>query len=678
MRKLLRFIPIPLTFFLALGILYGYFFTPEIQSVAIFLIVLMVLLKTLQIFSKKKLALRYVFSINAFALIFLAGALSYQMQHSNQLNLSNGVKLNAVLKIEKILKPSKYHHKYVARILQVDSTIANTKALLSISRDSLDDIYANGDILLANCRFKTLEKPKNPYAYDYENYLKNRQIYAILHIDNEKHIKLLGSDKTILSTVSKLRANIIKKLKINGFEKDELAIINALLLGEKQLISKDLKENYANAGAIHILAVSGLHIGILLFIFSFLLKPFEQLKYGKYFVPAFLIVLLWLYAALAGLSPSVVRAVAMFTALTLGIYAHRLTNTYNTLFISMFFLLLIYPSYLFEVGFQLSYLAVFFIVWLHPLLSSYWRPKSKILLFFWNLFLVSVCAQIGVGALSIFYFHQFPLLFFITNLVVLPFLGLILGFGVLVIVLSLSGLLPSFLSLSYQFIIKQLNHFVAMISGQQDFVAKAISLDVVSLLFIYCLIILFFKWLENKNYWRLFGVMTSLVALLSMNFYTKLENASKNELVIFHDSKKTMIGLKEGSSFSIYSKQVLDSFPNYISNYMIGLKLENPVEKHQLKSLFSVNNHQILVIDQHGFFASNLVNPNMLLLSNSPKINLERFLLKHKPEVVIADGTNYNSLKKRWLSTCEQHNIRFYDTSKEGAFRKDDLRSIEL
>jgi competence protein ComEC len=654
-----------------LGILFAHFFSPKLALLSSCLLGLIFLLKICQILSKKSPKGKLLFSFIAFVWMFLIGAHCYQTQHSSQYYPQTELASKAVVKITKSLNSSNYYQKYYAELWQVDLAQVNTKILLSIPRDSSAVAYSRDDVLLVYGYFKNFEKPRNPYVFDYGKYLKNKQVYHQFFVSDTKYVKHQGSEKTFLGAIAKFRNKILEKLKSSGFENDELAIINALLLGEKKLISKDLKDDYANAGAIHILAVSGLHIGILLLIFSFVLKPFERIKYGKFLVPSFLIVLLWLYAALAGLSPSVVRAVAMFTAITLGIYANRLTNTYNTLVISMFFLLLFNPSYLFEVGFQLSYLAVFFIIWLHPLLSNYWRPKSKFVKFFWDLFLVSICAQIGVGALSVFYFHQFPMLFFVSNLVVLPFLGLILGMGVLVIVLSLLGVLPDFLANMYQFLIRQLNHFIANISNQEEFVAQEISLDILSLLLIYGFILLFFKWLENKNYWRLLSAMSVLLLLLSTSLFRNIESVSKNELVVFHDSKKTMIGLKKGKSLSLFSKEALETLPKYINDYKVALGLESFVHQLEMNNLIVVNDLYVLVVDQGNVFESTLVCPDILLLVNSPKVNLERLVTIHQPSLVIADGTNFKSFTQSWSKTLKNSNIKYHNTSLQGAFKSD-------
>src|SRR5690606_7904768 len=172
-------------------------------------------------------------------------------------------------------------------------------------------------------------------------------------------------------------------------------IIQALVLGEKKDIDKNLYNEYAAAGAVHILAVSGLHVGILYFILAFLLNPLKRIKSGSYLHAIIIVLLLWGFAMLSGLSPSVTRAVTMFSFFAVAGIFGRQTNTLNTLFLSFLTLLIINPMWLFQVGFQLSYLAVFFIVWLQPIFYKVGYSKSRIIRKIWTIISVTIAAQIG-------------------------------------------------------------------------------------------------------------------------------------------------------------------------------------------------------------------------------------------------------------------------------------------
>ena len=163
---------------------------------------------------------------------------------------------------------------------------------------------------------------------------------------------------------------IIKNLENHHFKKEELSVVIALILGQQQDISKEVLRDYQYAGAVHILSVSGLHVGFILLFITTLLKPIPNSRKGTIVKLIITLVSLWAFGLLAGMAPSVVRSVTMFSFVAIGLFLRRSVNIYHSLLVSMLLILLFRPSFLFDVGFQLSYLALFFIVWLQPLFKS--------------------------------------------------------------------------------------------------------------------------------------------------------------------------------------------------------------------------------------------------------------------------------------------------------------------
>ena len=339
----------------------------------------------------------------------------------------------------------------------------------NISKDSILNPLKVDELLYVKPEFVTINAPLNPHQFDYKFYLAKQGIHQQVFLEKEG-FKSLGLDQfSFIGVAAKIRDKVQESLQKYYFKVDELAVINALLLGQRQEISKDLIEDYSKAGAIHILAVSGLHVGIILLILSSLLKPLERIKNGRVLKTILIVLLLWMFAFVAGLSASVVRAVAMFTFLAIGLSFKRKNVILFSLITSMFFLLLFKPMFLFDVGFQLSYLAVFGIIWIQPKLYKIYKPRFKLDDKIWQLFTVSVAAQLGVLPLSLYYFHQFPGLFLLSNLLIIPFLGAILIGGIIIIILALTDFLPQFLAEIYGYIISLMNNFVSWISKQEQF-----------------------------------------------------------------------------------------------------------------------------------------------------------------------------------------------------------------
>ena len=417
------------------------------------------------------------------------------------------------------------------------------------------------------------------------------------------------------------------------------------------------------------MAVSGLHVGIILLILSFVLKPLERVNKGILIKLVLVILFLWFFALLAGLSASVIRAVTMFSAIAIGQFFNKRNAVEHSLIFSMFIILLWNPLFLFDVGFQLSYTAVFGIIWVQPVLSQLWKPTFFIVDKGWQLITVSVAAQLGVLPISLFYFHQFPGLFFISNLIIIPFLGVILGLGLVVLVLSYVSILPLFLEGFYGDIISILNKVVAFVARQENFLFSEISFSSVKMIFSYLLIFSGFQLFLKLNAKRCFLFLGSILAFQCVFIVEKYTKAQKSELIVFHKSKNTIIGKRKGSSFEVYHSMdsLLISSQKLLINYKVG---ENISSQNYLKlsNLMYYKKKVVLIIDKDGLYNIKELNSPIVVLRQSPKINLQRLVKKLKPAIIIADGSNYKSYIENWKTTCKNLKIPFWTTYNQGAY----------
>ncbi|WP_179022089.1 ComEC/Rec2 family competence protein [Winogradskyella forsetii] len=672
--KLLNFTIIKLTIFLVFGILLAHYLRLDFQTVLYATIGLVILIRVYWLALKSKINRSPYFGILACLCMVGVGIISYHLQdetlrskHYTHLNSSENYN-TIVFQIEKRLKPDAYNAKYIAVIKSFNDEEAIGHLLINIKKDSLSKYLNVDDIILTSSELKVIQKPLNPYQFDYSKYLELQQVYHQLYLNSNTILKLSNSKSTIYGYADALRTTINLKLVEAGFEKDALSIMNALLLGQRQMIDKSVYNNYVNSGTIHILAVSGLHVGLILWILNFLFRPLLYLKYGNFIRPFILIIILWTFAVIAGLSPSVTRAVTMFSVISFAMHLKRRTNIYNTLVISAFFILLIKPTFLFAVGFQMSYLAVLGIVSVQPIIYKLWQPKYWILDKPWQIFTVTLAAQIGVVPISLFYFHQFPGLFFISNLVVIPFLGIILGFGLLIIALALLGFLPKSIVDIYSFIIDSLNNFIAWVAQFESFLFRDIPFTLLQVLVSYLIVIAMIQAYKFRNFkWT----AMSLIAIIGLHctyFYNK--HQSQNEaLVIFNKSRYSMIGLKTNNQLTLFHN--LDSVQlqsnHAIKNYKVGESIDL-VKTDSLQSVYIYKNKIILAIDSIAVYKGISFYPNYILLRNSPRLNLNRVIDSLKPEQIIADASNYKSYLKRWKATCEHKKIPFHQTNEKGAY----------
>ncbi|HIP27306.1 MAG TPA: ComEC family competence protein [Flavobacteriaceae bacterium] len=671
--KLTKYIPAILTLFIILGIATSYYFNPSQKIILGLLVFFLIVLSIGFYLTNKSFKQSLFFSIIAYCVFFIIGvaAVNFQNQKNRENHYSHFIEKDnkMILILDKKLKSNTYYDKYIATVLQLNNSKTLGSIIVNIQKDTIrNKLIEIGNEIYVQSNLKEINKPLNPYQFDYQKYLKKQQVFHQINI-KQTECKLIKRKKTLNYYLTKIRININVALKKHHFKKDELAIINAIILGQRQKVSKGLMQSYAEAGAIHILAVSGLHIGILLLILSFILKPIESIKKGKTIKVILIILFLWLYAFLAGLSPSVIRAVTMFTAISIGAYSNKKTSTIQSLFISMFVLLLINPLYLFSVGFQLSYLAVFSIVYFYPLFIQFYNPEFWLFKKMWQLFAVSVSAQLGILPLSLYYFHQFPGLFFISSMVIIPFLGIILGFGILIIILALADILPLPLAHLFSWIINQMNVFIEFIAKQESFLFKNIPFTI-WMLFTTYFIIFYLFWLWKKpSVNKIKIVLITILLFQGVLLYKKYQKQTSNQFIIFNQSKKNITLIRNGIQTNIFHN--LDSSKvknNYAIHNFIIEKGNLNLKQLPNKNIYKVNNKTILVVDSLGVY--NILKPKIdyVVLQQSPKINLNRLIAIIKPKLIIADASNYKSYKLNWKNTCDSLQIDFHDTSVKGAF----------
>ncbi|WP_346883057.1 ComEC/Rec2 family competence protein [uncultured Algibacter sp.] len=673
--SLLNFTILKLTLFLIAGIVIGHLINIPLQIILFVNGISLILLFYCYWRARNTFIKTMWFGNFAFTTMICIGVLTTtlhnQKNNSNHYthHISNDVSSpkRSTVRIREILKSSTYQHKYVIDILQVDETKTTGKSILNIKKDSLQNLLKVDDIFIVKADFKAISMPKNPGQFDYKHYLAKQYIYHQLFETNTSILKVENNSVTLLGIANNIRQYINKKLKPYGFEPNQKSIINALLLGQRQDISKDIYSSYVNAGVIHILAVSGLHVGIILLILNFLLKPLERFKHGRLIKTLLIVSILWSFAIVAGLSASVTRAVTMFSVFAIAANLKRPTNTYNTIAISMFVILLCAPRLLFDVGFQLSYLAVIAIVSIDPFLYKLWKPKYKLVDKYWHTLTVTISAQIGIIPLSLYYFHQFPSLFFLSNLIIVPFLAIILSFGILIILLAIINILPQSLATAFGGIISIMNDFVSWVSNQDVFLIKHISFSLLYVFASYLIIISLMRLLIKRNYYNLKFVLITIITIQSILVYNKHIRHS-NEFIIFHKNRFSLIGntINNEIMVSTNSDATL-SKSDIIKDYTVSKDIKI-IKKTPLRNTHQFNNQSLLIVDSLGVYNVKTLKSDYILLRQSPKININRLIDSIRPQLIIADGSNYKSYVKHWEAICIKRKLPFHHTGKKGAF----------
>lgn len=677
--KVLQFPLARITIGFLTGILVGYYFKPAFLFVFSTLFIAVFAFVVAYFWSKRNSVNTIYFGLATYFLAFNIGT-STQIIHTDSFQKSNYIHQKGIfdrphlvlVTVREKLRNSSFNDRYIVIVNEIDGTTNTGRILLNVRKDSLNHTFETGTHLQINGSLYQNSPAKNPNQFDYGKYLESKQIYAQLYAD-ASDIKI-GSliTKDIWYYTSKLRSKIIRNLEKSNFNKAELHVAVALILGQQQDILPEIIKDYQFAGAVHILSVSGLHIGFILLFVTFLLKPFPNTKRGSFLKLIVILFSLSSFGLIAGLAPSVLRSVTMFSFVAIGMYLRRSTNIFHTLLVSMLLILLVQPSFLFDVGFQLSYVALFFILWLQPLLAGLWQPKNRIATYFWDILTVSFAAQMGTFPLSIYYFHQFPGLFFVTNLVIIPFLSVIMGLGVLVMVLAAFDYVPLFLAKSLEWSIYILNKIINSIASLEQFIIQEIPFNWQLLWSIYLLLIATIIWFKKPSFNRLVLAMVSIIIFQITYFQTHLAIQTQSELVIFNSKKSSLIAARNGKHITLYANDSLlktASKNKTFSSYSMG-NFSNLKTKKRLQNLIYFNGKKILILDSLGVYPKD-IRPDIVLFTQSPKINFERFLETIKPKMVVADASNFRTIQKQWEATCLKQKIPFHATVEKGFYRLD-------
>jgi len=675
--KVLQFPLLKITGSFVLGILCAHYAKPSFLLALLCLLVGMAVLCFFFFTSKKNIFQKFSFGVATLIVSFFIGVFTL-VSNNQTLNtnhylhqLSNSDKeYSSEIVVKEKLKNSNKNDRYVAFLYKLNHKESCGKVILNIKKDSILQTIEIGTHLKVIGSLYVNRNPNNPNQFDYGNYLENQQIYAQLYAD-ASDIKISTiSSKSVSYYASKLRNKIIHNLEKNHFNKTELSVVVALLLGQQQDISQEVVRDYQYAGAVHVLSVSGLHVGFILLFITFLLKPFPNTKRASLIKLLIVILSLWAFGILAGLAPSVVRSVTMFSFVAIGMFLRRSINIYNTLAVSALIILLFQPAFLFDVGFQLSYVALFFIVWLQPLLSSIWIPKYKVTSYLWDIITVSFAAQIGTFPMSIYYFHQFPGLFFITNLVILPGMSIILALGVVVMVLAALDVIWLPLLKSLEWSIWLLNKVIGLVASFEDFIFRDIPLNSYMMWSCYLIIFSTIIWVKKPTFHKLIVCLMAIILLQLFAFEVKYSSQSENEFIVFSKQKNTIITERHGDKVTLYSNDSI------LKNASEDLALKSYLmvnfckiqHKKPLSNVLYFKNKKILIVDSAAVYLQD-EKPDILLLTHSPKLNLERLFISWKPEQVVVDGTNFKTYSKVWKATCRKEKIPFHDTAEKGFFK---------
>lgn len=575
----------------------------------------------------------------------------------------------------------------------------NGKSIIYLQKDTLANRLKLGDIISFEPILKDVPAPKNPHEFSFKRYLSYHLIHqqAYLRSNNWKIIHQ-NNDISIFAYASNIRKMLISKLEEMGVKDKQLNVASALILGYKNEIDAQLKSAYSSAGAMHVLAVSGLHVGIIFLILNQAFQFFNKLKYGNYIKGILIIILLWAYALLTGLSPSVMRAATMFSFIVAAKTTKSNANFFNTLAASALFLLIINPFLLMEVGFQLSYLAVIGIVviqpWVYNLFYSKWWLLDKI----WELTAVSIAAQIATFPLGLYYFHQFPNYFLLSNLVVIPLAILILYLGIITLIVSPITIVGNFLGKILNMIILGLNEAVIFIDKIPYSLTQNIKFNLLDNYLTYLAIILIILTIHYKNLKYFMAGVACFIIIFSFRLKDNIHQINQKYLTVYNIPGHSAINLIEGNDNVLFSDIKLlnnkSKLMFHVQNNWIqkGVESEKIVtlnkltDRNQLSTLYITDNKNVFIKRNYlqffnekmailppDFQLKSITKPlplDLLIITKNPNFSIQELLQTFKPKEIIIDASNSNYISEKLKSEAKALNIKCWSVLTDGAYTK--------
>ncbi len=667
--KPLKFPLITITCVFTLGIIAQYYWKFSFALLVTICLLTIAFLGFLFWKNNNKIEQKSVFGFITYLLFFIIGMLTFYIHSdSNKKHFytyqtfENSNSIRAIVATS--LKPNSKYNKYFIELNALNDSVVSGKLLLYVPKTNPKKLMA-GDEIWLNVSLYPIPKAFNPYQFDYAIYLEKQNVFHQIYA-KESQIKHLATHHNFDFYIENLRNKLSESFAIHHFDVKTKAIIDALLLGQRIDLDKETVADYSNAGVIHILAISGLHISIIYFFIIFLLKPLKRIRFGKEIELFLVLVLLWLFACITGLPASVTRAVTLFSFISIGKYFNQSRAICNAIAISALLILLFRPNAIFDIGFQLSYAAVISIVLFQPFYKKFHFTKNKIGLYFTDIILVSVAAQIGVLPLSLYYFNQLPLLFLLANLVIIPLSTLVLIGGIIILFFNFAiPALAIFLGKILAFFIDCMNYYIHWIADFKSGIISNISFSVWLTIALYLVIIGFIYWFYHFKTKHFKYVLISIFLFQMSYFGIKFAENNSSEFIVLN-SKSSAFVLKNENKIVAFTDNPEINLES-LSNYKRGT-FSDSIRVFPMQNVLSFKNKRILIVDSIGIYKTS-IRPEIIVLSQNPKVNLSRLISEINPKLIIADKSNYKNNCKRWGATCRKEKIPFHAITEKGFYR---------
>jgi competence protein ComEC len=554
------------------------------------------------------------------------------------------------------------------------------KLLIYFSKDSFTASLRYGDKIVINKPLQPIKNSGNPGGFNYERYAAFQQIFHNVYLKGSEVILLKQKNsnpaKVLIFSTQKYIIDVLQKYL--PADKNVLGIAEALLIGYKEDLDKDLVQAYSNTGVVHIIAISGLHLGLIYVMLVWIFTRLPIIKRSR-FLKVFLVLgSLWFFALLTGASASVLRSAVMFTCIVIGKNYFTRSSIYNSLAASAFILLCYDPYFLWDVGFQLSYLAVIGIVWLQKPICHSIYFKNKHLGKLWNMAAVTLAAQVITFPICIYYFHQFPNLFLITNLLAVPLSTVILFAEIFLIAFSWFNIVGMYAGKIISILVWFMNIIIQSCNDLPFSRLDNIYSNVLSTWLLYSLVISSCYWIiyKNKSMYRV--ALICLFGFSILQAFTKFNMFQQKKLIIYNVPQHNAMDFISGNKYFFLGDSILQQ-DGVLQNFhlkptRISMQLDNKAD--HINGLFHINNYwqyfnkKIIMIDSPVYYEP-LVNKlyvDIVIISKNPTLEISGITAAIRPSIILFDSSNSLWKIGKWKKECLALALPCFSIPEQGAF----------
>ncbi len=546
-------------------------------------------------------------------------------------------------------------------------TKASGNAFLYLYKDQYPMLLHKGDSILLPGNWQPIKNAGNPFEFDYAAYCRRNGIYY-QQTCSVNDIRLYGAaDPAAATFIDKCHNWCMLQLDRYITDTKTKGLIQAMLLGDEVNLDEDLRQSYSETGIVHIIAISGGNVAIFFIVISWLLWWLRHKKHVwiKY---AIALPLVWVYVLMAGAAPSAIRAAIMFSLLAFSVLLQKNNNSLNQLFATAVLLLCAQPSWLFSLGFQLSFVAVLSLILFYKSIYQWWSPANVVVRQLWSVVAASLAAEILVAPLVVYYFHNFPLLFIVANIAAYLFMGVVLVLGIAIIALSFIPAVAGVIGICTVWLVTVFDKLVTWLQGFNPVSFHFLLLTDIELLLLYVVIIGLVLFLIKKRTGALFmGLISACLLLLSLcnNEWAHLH---QQKLVVYNTAKSNHIELISGKTYQVLNtdtsaaeKTAYTVKPAHIhwGAWQRDSSMANEIVRINGKTVLLLNND----VDTGGHFPVDYLIVNYT--DEADPVMLQKVF---SPALMIV-GNNYTQKQQdRFVKTCKAASVHVRAVSRDGAF----------